>query len=533
MATLSAANKSISDLNLWFKVQAGDELMLGDIPSLIPMRWETLKSDWEFIKQDLVDGVEGTDNPDYINQQILDFSLFIESQRNAPKKINPFSDSKILNRFSGLFSVIEINSVNTNNEEDRIVQSEVARVQAFSKNDFLLIKKNLIDYRDRCVDIIGLHDDDYNSAFGKSSIAQQVNATIVDVNQILTLQSAIKSIDFILANLFAVDLSLDPFTLARANANNPNINIGQYRSGKLVKLNYGESLQSLAYRYFNDSNKWLDIAIANGLRPPYIDEVGEQIFLLANGNGSQINIAEKDISGNLNIDKFYINQPVFLQSNTQVAPNQRTIINIKQIPVSGEIILELDGDSNLSNYKLNEDAYVRVYKPNTINSSFYILIPSAEPLEDSRSEETPWFLAKSSTDERKMKVDLDIGDDGDLALTTNGDLKLSYGIDNAIQALRLKIVTELGSLRMHPDYGMVNVSGSTNNNLEQIRGTIVDSLTSQVAADDRFDRIENLYVDYIDNNSGQNAASAITITLVVRMAGGGTVVPISFTVNNQ
>lgn len=523
----------MSDLSLWFKIQAGDELMLGDIPSLIPLRWEYLKGEWEFIKPGLLENIGNTENPDLVNQQIIDFSLFIESQRNAPKKINPLSDSKIVDRFSVLFDIISINSINTNNEEDRLVESEVARVQAFSKNDFLSIKKNLIDYRDRQIDIIGLSDADYNKAVGRSAITKQIDATIVDANKILAMQNSIKSVDFILANLFSVDLSLDPFALARANANNPEINIAQYNSGTLVRMNYGESLQSLAYRYLGDGDKWLDIAIANGLKPPYIDEVGEQVPLLSNGNGNQINISEKDISGELNVDKFYINQPVFLQSNTQVVANQRTIINIRQIPVSGEIILELDGDDNLSDYKVSEGAYLRVYKPNTINSSFYILIPSSQPLSDTRNEEMPWFLAKKPIDEQKMKVDLDIADDGDLSFSANGDLKLSYGIDNAIQALKLKVVTELGSLRLHPEYGLVNVLGSKSSNISQIRGLIIDSLTNQVAADDRFDRIESVNVDYIDSESGVNAASAITITMVVRMAGGSTVVPISFTVNNQ
>lgn len=533
MATLKIANKNMSDLSLWFKVQAGDELMLGDIPSLIPLRWDYLKTDWEFLRQGLVDSVQGADDPDFVNQQILDFSSFIESQRNVSKKINPFSDSKIVDRFYGLFDIIPINSIRTNNEEDRIIQSEISRVQSFSKNDFLNIKKNLIAYRDRQVDTIGLNDNDYNAAVGRSSIVKQVDANINNINQILSLQNSIKSVDFILANLFAVDLSLDPFALARANANNPDINIGQYRSGNLVRLNYGESLQSLAYRYLGDGDKWIDIAIANGLKPPYIDEVGEQIYLLSNGNGNQINIAEKDISGVLNIDKFYINQPVFLQSNAQVIANQRTIINIKQIPVSGEIVIELDGDDDLADYKVSEGAYIRIYKPNTVNSSFYVLIPSAQPLNDTRNEEIPWFLAKKSTDERRMKVDLDIDDNGDLSFGTNGDIRLSYGLDNAIQALKLKLITEVGSLRMHPEYGFVNALGSRNTEIDQIRGLVVDSLNNQISADNRFDRIESISVDYMNSENQINAASAIIITLVVRIAGGNTVVPISFTVNNQ
>jgi hypothetical protein len=341
---------------------------------------------------------------------------------------------------------------------------------------------------------------------------------------------SIKTIDFILANLFAVDAAIDPFALARANANNPEVNIGQYSSGRLVKMNYGEDLQKLAYRYLGDADKWIDIAIANGLKPPYIDEVGQRINLLSNGNGSQINLAETDPNGELNIDKLYINQPIFLQSSTQVVPQQRTIISIRQVPVSGEIILELDGEPNLGIYEIADDAHIRVYQPNTINSSFYVLIPSTDTLPDDRKEEVPWFLAKSAEDEKRAKVDLAIDENGDLNFTTNGDLRLSYGLDNAVQALKLKVVTELGSLRKHPTYGLINIMGTTNSDIDAKKNLIIDSLNAQIAADSRYDRIESLNVNYLINNDTNEGVAAIAIEMAVRLAGGTSVIPISFTI---
>src|SRR5208282_4151749 len=128
------------------------------------------------------------------------------------------------------------------------------------------------------------------------------------------------------------NILVDPFALARANANNPNFDMASYTSGKLVKLAYGESLLSLAYRYLGSPDKWIDIAIANGLKPPYIDEVGESIPFLSNGDGNQFNVPQLDPNGNYNINNFYVNQVVILQSNAQTFPDQRTITNIKQIP---------------------------------------------------------------------------------------------------------------------------------------------------------------------------------------------------------
>jgi hypothetical protein len=532
MATINGAYKSIADVNLWLRARGGDDLVLADIPSIIPLRWAYFRDNWEFIKPNLINNMSKDTNPDFLNQQIDDFSKFIDYQRTSTK-INPFQDSQTFYRFYAIFNSILIQNINLTNEEQRIVTNELMRVQNFSKNDFVEAKQNIIDYRDRVTDTYGLSDADYNKAFNKSSIPPQINATIVEANYLLTLERSIQTCDFILANLFAVDATIDPFALARANANNPDVNIGQYQSGKLVKINYGESLESLASRYLGDPNKWLDIAIANGLKPPYIDEVGVRIPLLSNGSGNQINLAGTDINGQLNIDKLYINQQIFLQSSVEVVTDQRSVISIKQVPVSGEIILELDGDRNMNIYKTTDQAYIRVFAPNTVNSSFYVLIPSNEPLPDGRVDEVPWFLAKSSQDEKQAKIDLALGPNGDLTFTTNGDVKLSYGLDNAIQAIQLKIMTELGSLRYHPTFGFVNVIGNKNLNIDAIRELIIESINSQIEADSRFDRVENLSVDYLVNSTTNQGVGAIAISLTVRLAGGTQFIPISFTVNNS
>lgn len=527
-ATLTDSFRAMADLNLWFKTQTGDILKLSDVPSILPLRWTFFKNSWEYIKPELVAKIPQYENPAFLDQQIKDFSDFIESQRNSSAKVNPFSDGIVLNKFYAVFDNIEVTSIQLNNEENRIIQSVVNRVSYFSKNDFLKIKATLRDYRDRYADTISLADLDYNRAYGKSSIPPQINATITDANYMLNLMQGIKTVDFVLANFFAIDAAVDPFALARANANNPEVNIGQYSSGRLVKMEYGEDLQSLANRFLGDANKWIDISIANGLKPPYIDEVGERIPLISNGSGNQINLSGTDITGNLNIDKLYINQVLFIKSDAEVSSDQRKVGNIRQIPVSEEIILELDGPADLVKYQISQNAHIRVFKPNTINSSFYVLIPTTDPLSDNRKEETPWFLADASDDEKLQKIDLAVDDGGDLILSPNGDLKFSYGLDNAVQAIRFKIQTEMGSLRYHPNYGIVNIMGRTNADMETVKTLITKSIVTQIESDPRFERVEGLNVKY-NNDVG---ASHVVVSLAVRLAGGGDkVIPISFTVN--
>lgn len=531
-STINNSYQAIADVNLWLKTRTGDQLFLSDIPSIIPLRWPYFRDNWDFIKQGLLDSTQYDTNPDFFNQQINDFSKFIDAERFGSPVINPFSDSQTFHQFYAIFDNVAIDGINLTNEEVTLMKNEVSRIKALSKNDFLGYKAVIIDYRDRVTDMYGLSDEAYNMVYHKSSIPPQITAGIVEENYLLNLQFSIKSINFILANLFAVDSAIDPFALARANANNPDVNIGSYRSGTLVKINYGENLESLANRYLGDPNKWIDIAIANGLKPPYIDEVGVSIPLLANGNGSQINLAETDTAGNLNLDRLYINQPIFLSSKTQVVPDQRVITNLRQVPVSGEIILELDGAADLSKYQLSQNASIRVYQPNTINSAFFVLIPSPTPLPDERKDDVPWFLAKSAEDEKRAKIDLAIDEKGELNFTTNGDLALSYGLENAVQAIKLKIITELGSLRYHPTFGLVNVVGKTNADIDGIKNLITQSLTAQIGADSRFDRIESLSVNYLVNSTTNQGVAAMAIVMSVRLAGGSRVLPISFTVNN-
>ncbi len=530
MVNVSDVYQYIADVNLWMKVKNGDSFALSDFPIIIPLRWTYIKNNWEFIKVELLNRSDLYFEPDFLKQQIKDFSEFVESQRES--KLNPLQDANTFFRFIGIFDNMFVQDIALTNEEEDLIQREIDRINLYTKNDFVLARKKIREYRDRLADYIGLKDDDYNKVYNRSSISQQVNATVVDLNYLLQAQKMIKTIDFLLANLYSVDLAVDPFAIARANANNPEINIGQYSSGRLVRLNYGESLQSLAERYLGDPDKWIDIAIANGLKPPYIDEVGQSIPLLSNGNGNFINLAETDINGNLNIDKLYINQPVFLSSSTQVLPDQRSIVNITQVPVSGEIIIELDGPANLDIYKTADNAAIRVFAPNTINSSFYILIPSTEEIPEDRKNEVPWFLSKSSEDEKKAGIDLAIDPQGDLIFTPNSDVKLSYGLENAIQAMKLKLTVELGSLHKHPDFGFPNFLGEKTSSFLLVREKIRETLERQISKDPRFDYIETMSIEFMrDKNNPEKSVNAISISLSVKLAGGNTVIPISFSVN--
>jgi hypothetical protein len=528
MATLSQAYQSIANINLWFKLQAGDQLVLTDVPSIIPLRWTYFSQNWNKLLPSLQAKVAAYKFSDLFAQQLIDFTNFVEVQRNSKSVTNPLSDSSTLYKYYTVFDNITIKSINLSNQEQTLLTNATTTVSQYTRNDFLALQENIATYRDTQADIVGLTDSTYNSTYNRSAITAQTIAQVQDVEYLETLQASIQTIDFILSNLFAVDTAVDPFAIARANANNPDINIGQYSSGQLVRFEYGDDLESLAYRYLGDPNRWIDIAIANGLQPPYIDEIGQNVPLQANGSGNQINIAATDSAGNDNSQKFYVNQTIFLQSLAQPFPDQRNIQSIDIIQATGDLVITVDGKNNLSQYTTAANASVLVYAPHTINSALFILIPSQNPLPNDRQETVPWFLAKSAEDERRMGIDLLLGKNDDLIFTPNNDLSLSYGLENASQAMKLKVVTELGELRYHNGFGLVNVIGNKNNSISITKTAITNSLVTQVSQDSRFDRIESLSVDAV---AGSTGPSVIVISMTVRLAGGSQVIPISFSVN--
>lgn len=522
---------SLSDLSLWFKIGERANVNMADIPEIIRLRWDYFRDNWEFIKENYVKLIPTYRDPDQLLRDIESFSEFVASQRTSSSNRNPFDNQDILLRFYTIFDNTLINNINLTYEEQKIVDNKIDRVESFTRGDFLAIRALLQQERDALADKAKATDDDYNRVFDRSPQTGRVDIKNSDVNKMFELQESIKAVDFVLANAFSLDTSaVDPFALARLNANNEEIDIGSYASGTLTRINYGEDLQSLASRTLGDPDKWIDIAIANGLKPPYIDEVGQKINLISNASGNQINIAGLDNDGQLNIDKLSVGQIILLQSDTQTFPEQRNIANIREVPISGELIIDLEGEPDLDRYKIAEDAHIRVFKQNTINSSFFVLIPSEDELDDDMKGDTPWFLQSSDVTERRQKVDMLIDDTGDLTFNSTGDFQLSYGLQNSVQAIKLKMAVEAGELMRHPEYGLIALAGSTNNDVATVKDILTESIVSNITADERFASIDRLDITY-SNVLNENNAVAFGITLVVQLAGSGQLVPITFSVS--
>lgn len=522
---------SVSELNLWFKIRSGELLTLSDMSTIVPLRWPYFRDNWDAISQSYKDLMPTYSEPERLKLHINEMTSFIGLQRKISDTKNPFSDSDVLFRFFAVFDTTTLDSIRLSKKEEDIVQNTTERINAFTRDNFLFLRGRIVSRRDNLADLTSGTDDDYNTIKGRSPQPAQVGVTNKTLNEMQELQNSIKAIDFILANIFALEVNaIDPFALARINANNPAIDIGSYQSGNLVKFNQGENLQDVAGRELGERDRWIDIAIANGLKPPYIDENGKKVDLLSNASGNQINLASVDATGNLLNDEIFINQILLLQSDTQPSPEQRVITSIKETAVSGELIIQLTGDNDLEKYRIDENAHIRIFKPGTINSKFFILIPSGDPLTEDSKREEPFFLRESSESEKRQGVDFKLSNSGDLVFNSSNDVQLSFGVDNAIQAIKLKLSIETGELKRHPEFGLVNIAGSGNNNIASVQATLVESIEATISVDERFDRVERLQVDYFTESADGEPATGFDVKLEVRMAGQERTIPISFSV---
>jgi len=179
MATLAQTYQSIANINLWFKLQTGDQLVLTDIPSIIPLRWTYFAQSWNKLLPQLQQNAPNYVYPDLLAAQLVDFTNFITQQRNSATVVNPLTNIKMLYRFYCIFDSITVNSIKLTIEEITLVTNTTTTVSQYGKNDFITLQNNIISYRDAQVDVLGLTDPTYNSTFNRSPGAAQKTAQVL------------------------------------------------------------------------------------------------------------------------------------------------------------------------------------------------------------------------------------------------------------------------------------------------------------------------------------------------------------------
>ncbi len=264
----------------------------------------------------------------------------------------------------------------------------------------------------------------------------------------------------------------NPFDTANSVVD-PEHQIPTPTSAFAIAVPRGFTLERIAAEALGDASRAREIAILNDLRAPYIDEDGfiRSILLAA---GRTFVIQDRT---NLVLDQ------IIRIAGSGLPTLRRKVLAIDDIG-GGSFRVTVDGSPNLDVYTPGSAPFIATRLPGTVGSGDTLLIPSVDgPDQDGNDRPTP-LSDRLTFAERIFKVDLALGETGDLSVGASGDISRSYGYSNAVQALRLLIEVERGELELHPDYGLLTAVGQRNS--LGIFNEVSSRIRSAVLADPRF-----------------------------------------------
>jgi hypothetical protein len=502
------------DLTIFFKKDQGAQLTLADFTVIAQGRWQYFLENWDFIKNKIQDRISSSfDGPTKTaaTSQFVSFSELISGSRSSSS--NPLSNPNVLSRYADLLENMFLGDIPLTIFEQQIVEKDIDRISRLSRDDFLSMRERIKIVQDKMADGMGLGDSTYDELYERVGGSQIVAFRFDDFSVLITLIGLMDTVTDLIPMKSVMNQKPDPFLNIRNILNNPSIPMDTYKTGFLVPFPAGATLERLALKYLGNADSWMEIVVANGLKYPYIDEVGERVYLTVNGIGSSVIIPLSS-----NSDNFAIDDEIFVGSSAR-ALSKRKILKLEKDKNNDQLILTLNGDPDLDNYTVNQRAFVFHYARNTVNSSLFIMIPTkgidAFPI---NAQET-WFTKSLPQDLKQMGVDLAISIDNDLILDNTGDFKLVYGLSNAAQAAKLKFEVVLGELIRNPNSGMQEIIGKYRNNelTQSIMTTIIESA---LGGDDRFNGINGLGIVVLNN--------AVYVNVSLSLAGSSTAMPLTF-----
>lgn len=409
-----------------------------------------------------------------------------------------------------LFDGITVDDLTLQPAQRLAVEDELERVRLLTVDDFRSFRQEMVNLAHDIADNFGAGDATYSAIYGLPAPKERPIEMTVEENEILqSIFEAVQAFDILTSTKQYDDFSIEnPMDFVGGLANESGIDFQQFKSKMLVPVPFGLTIEEIAARYMKDSSKWLEIVTLNRLRSPYIDEVGFTYEMLSNAEGRQFNVDDTE-------DNLFVGQKITILSDNQ-PPITRKIISVEKIG-DNNFLITVDGLDNLDIFQTSANARIRGYLPGTVNSQNQIYLPvdfASDP--DDRTFEIA--NVPDTALNKLAKVDFLLTDQFDIAINSVGDFRLSSGLTNLIQALKLKIRTQKGTLLRHLDYGVGLEHGVSVADIEN--GEIIKSLNAMIASDSRFQSIDAISI--------RLNGSTMAIDMSVRIANGSGVLPISF-----
>ena len=389
------------------------------------------------------------------------------------------------------------------------INDEQNRVQQFTRQDFESMRDQIQTQSAVFADVVGAGNTMFDETFNRSPVASQDREPTDDEWDILFALNEIASV----LDQLAASGTIDPVTpnsmeYVAGLAQQSGIAFTIPQSKFAVPFPYGYTLEQLSKQYLSDANRWFEIATLNGLKAPYVDEIGFSLLFQTPGNGNTLYVND--------VSNLYVNQAIYISANN-ISQNKRHITSINKI-YDGFYAVTVDGNSDLDTYSPAQSAQLFTFLPNTVNSQMAIYIPSDKTApEDLKTKAIPGIdvfdpLLQISG------VDLLLTPSGDLVITPDGDCRLAFGLQNIIQQIKLAISTPQGSLLQHPQYGIGVPIGDSVADVDI--AALLKNIQSMFSGDPTFSGVSSASVE--------ETAGAINITLTVGIAALSTNVPITF-----
>lgn len=351
--------------------------------------------------------------------------------------------------YADFLNLISMDSLQLSDATIQLIEKEDDEANSLNATDISIIRNKLEDFAALLSQKLGGNNNKYNEIYGLSPPSYAKSLSVEDIELLNVINNASIAMNQLIVELRAstVNDEQDYAKFYGTYARTQGIDFIDGLSKFYVPFPLGASLENLSLTYLGDVNRWIEIAAINGLKEPYVDETGVYKNFKSSGSGNSFIVDDPE--------GLFVGQPILVESFTQ-RPEARKIDAIK-IVSSIQTVVTVNGEADLSKFTVTDKAKIKYFKPNTVNSSMLIAIPSEIPtnitsnMRINPDAEDLQNIAYTAQADFALGFDLYQGT-ADIQLV-GSDVAISRSYANIVQAAFIKLYTNQGDILDDSDFG--------------------------------------------------------------------------------